>query len=155
MMAYYGNNTHPGAHFNFNFNLVNSPNSAQDFNSLVHQWVDNIPEKKQSVWMVGGHRGLISQLLVCEHNYKLSNMLQVSNHDNPRVAKRYKLTMVDSVYMLVTLLPGTAATISMTDLVIESKPTARIRRGRRSRGTIPTVPVYYDTAFAVQQELTE
>jgi hypothetical protein len=109
-MGYYDNETHPSAHFNFNFNLVRSPNSAQDLNNLVHQWVDNIPEKKQSVWVVSCRRDLISHLLVCELNYKPSNMLQSSNHDNPRVATQYKPMMVDSVTMLVTLLPGTAVT---------------------------------------------
>jgi len=99
-MAYYGNDTNPGAHFTFNFNLVSSPTSAQDFDYLVHQWVDNVPEGKQSNWVAG-------------------------NHDNSRVATRYGPAMVDAVNMLVTLLPGTGVTyngeeIGMTDLAMES-----------------------------------
>ncbi|GFG28461.1 hypothetical protein Cfor_11357 [Coptotermes formosanus] len=104
-MAYYGNDTNPGAHFSFNFNLVSRPTSAQDFDNLVHQWVDNVPKGKQSNWVAG-------------------------NHDNPRVATRYGPAMVDAVNMLVTLLPGTAVTyngeeIGMTDLAMESPNDSR------------------------------
>jgi hypothetical protein len=62
-MAYYGNDTNPGAHFTFNFNLVSSPSSAQDFDNLVHQWVDNVPKGRQSNWVVSTQRGSICQLL--------------------------------------------------------------------------------------------
>jgi alpha-glucosidase len=51
-MAYYGNETHPGAHFTFNFNLVRRPTTAQDFDNLVHQWMDNVPKGMQSDWVV-------------------------------------------------------------------------------------------------------
>jgi alpha-glucosidase len=104
-MAYYGNDTNPGAYFTFNFNLVSSPTSAQDIDNLVHQWVDNVPEGKQSNWVAG-------------------------NHDNSRVATRYGPAMVDAVNMLVTLLPGTGVTyngeeIGMTDLAMESPNDSR------------------------------
>jgi len=56
-MAYYGNDTHPGAHFTFNFNLVSRPTYAQDFDNLVHQWVDNVPKGKQSNWVVSNKLG--------------------------------------------------------------------------------------------------
>ncbi|XP_069689413.1 maltase A3-like isoform X1 [Periplaneta americana] len=102
-MAYYGNDTNPGAYFTFNFNLVNSAGSwstANDFNNVIHSWVDNIPEGKQSNWVAG-------------------------NHDNSRVANRYGTNMVDAVNMLVTLLPGTAVTyygeeLGMEDLAMDS-----------------------------------
>jgi alpha-glucosidase len=129
-MAYYGNDTHPGAHFSFNFNLVSSPSSAQDFNNLVHQWVDNVPDGRQSNWVVSNLRDWTEQLLTCEVIYTPSNVLQAGNHDNPRVATRYGSAMVDAVNMLVTLLPGTAVTyngeeIGMTDLAMESPTDSR------------------------------
>jgi len=69
-MAYYGNDTNPGAYFTFNFNLVSSPTSAQDIDNLVHQWVDNVPEGKQSNWVVSNKLGSIFQLLTWELNYE-------------------------------------------------------------------------------------
>jgi alpha-glucosidase len=69
-MAYYGNDTHPGAHFTFNFNFVSRPTSAQDFDNLVHQWVDNVPKGMQSNWVVSTTRGSIFNLLTCKQNYK-------------------------------------------------------------------------------------
>ncbi|GFG36869.1 hypothetical protein Cfor_08679 [Coptotermes formosanus] len=104
-MAYCGNDTNPGAHFTFNFNLVSRPTSVQDFDNLVHQWVDNVPKGKQPNRVAG-------------------------NHENPRVATRYGPAMVDAVNMLVTLLPGTPVTyngeeIGMTDLAMESPNDSR------------------------------
>jgi len=69
-MAYYGNDTHPGAHFTFNFNLVSRPTSAQDFDNLVHHWVDNVPKGMQSNWVVSNKLGSIFQLLTWEQNYE-------------------------------------------------------------------------------------
>lgn len=77
-MAYYGNDTHPGAHFTFNFNLVsNSPSSAQDFNKTVHQWVDNVPEGKQSNWVVSTiyPRDFTVRLLICDVRHSPSVVL--------------------------------------------------------------------------------
>jgi hypothetical protein len=62
-MVYYGNDTNPGAHFTFNFNLVSSPTYAQDFDNLVHQWVDKVPKGKQSDWVISNKLGSIFQLL--------------------------------------------------------------------------------------------
>ncbi|PSN41543.1 Maltase 1 [Blattella germanica] len=102
-MGYYGNDTHPGAYFTFNFNLVNaasSSSSAHDFNRIIHDWMDNMPEGRQANWVAG-------------------------NHDNSRIATRYGAAMVDAINMMVTLLPGTGVTyygeeLGMEDTYIEN-----------------------------------
>lgn len=54
-MKYYGNETNPGAHFPFNFVLINDLNDqskAKNFNDAVHSWLDNMPSGKQANWVV-------------------------------------------------------------------------------------------------------
>ncbi|XP_066995968.2 maltase A1 [Anabrus simplex] len=98
-MAYFGTKERPGGHFPFNFfiisNLHTDSINAAHVNDLIHQWVDNVPSFGWSNWVVG-------------------------NHDNSRVATRLGTNYVDTMNMLVTLLPGTAITydgeeIGMTD----------------------------------------
>ncbi|PSN52125.1 hypothetical protein C0J52_04329 [Blattella germanica] len=84
-MEYYGNSTNPGAHFPFNFNLINylhMGSSAWDVLSAVLDWVNNLPQGMPSNWIVG-------------------------NHDQNRVWNRVGGQLVDAMNMLATLLPGT------------------------------------------------
>jgi alpha-glucosidase len=54
-MLYYGNTTHPGAHFPFNFLFINSFNKQSDANQvydMIKSWMLNMPEGKWANWVV-------------------------------------------------------------------------------------------------------
>lgn len=54
-MRYYGNKTSPGAHFPFNFMLINSINQqsdAYDVRDLIKFWMQNMPEDMWPNWVV-------------------------------------------------------------------------------------------------------
>jgi hypothetical protein len=54
-MAYYGNVTHPGAHFPCNggvlLNLKNNSN-VNDFKSALENWLSHLPSGQRSIWVV-------------------------------------------------------------------------------------------------------
>lgn len=54
VVPYYGTEDRPGAHFPFNFRLIEIGNgtTAKDFKMLIDDWFDNIPNNKQSDWVV-------------------------------------------------------------------------------------------------------
>ncbi|XP_049857638.1 uncharacterized protein LOC126340110 [Schistocerca gregaria] len=98
VVGYYGNATNPGAHFSFNFLLItdlNSASTAEDFASVIGNWIDVINTRELwSNWVIG-------------------------NHDQHRVASRYSPELVDGMNMLVTLLPGTAVTYNGEEIGME------------------------------------
>nr|CAD7397655.1 unnamed protein product [Timema poppensis] len=100
MMAYYGTDDKPGAHFTFNFMPImylSNSSTAQDFSDVIHEWVDNVPEGRWGNWVFG-------------------------NHDQHRVASRYGLDLADAINMLVTLLPGTAISYMGEEIAMEDTP---------------------------------
>jgi hypothetical protein len=55
LMAYYGNKTHPIAHFPFNFELISASQeniSAQRIYSAIMTWMDNLPKGAWPNWVV-------------------------------------------------------------------------------------------------------
>lgn len=54
-MKYYGNNTHDGAHFTFNFEMITKLNSTSDANTIVAtvtNWLNHLPDRYVSNWVV-------------------------------------------------------------------------------------------------------
>lgn len=54
-VKYYGNDTHPGAHFSFNFALitdVNENSTAQDFVLQITDWIRAMENKRVANWVV-------------------------------------------------------------------------------------------------------
>lgn len=89
ILDYYGTPENPGAHFSFNFvmiNNLNSGSSAQDFTNVVSSWLSATSQR--GVW---------------------SNWV-MGNHDQHRAGSRYNADLIDGLNMLVLLLPGTAVT---------------------------------------------
>lgn len=90
IFLYYGNadGSKLGAHFTFNFNLITDLNfnsTAANVVDSIKKWLDNIPEKFTSNWVLG-------------------------NHDNHRVATKFGPENVDGFNMLKSMLPGVAVT---------------------------------------------
>ncbi|XP_018917351.2 LOW QUALITY PROTEIN: maltase A3 [Bemisia tabaci] len=84
-MRYYGNATHAGAHFPFNFLLiteVDRETNAFLFKEVIDSWYAKMPAGRWANWVIG-------------------------NHDRPRAATRFGRDMLDSVHMIQFLLPGT------------------------------------------------
>lgn len=54
VMKYYGSETQSGAHIPFNFNLMalNTGSNANDFNSTISEWFENMPTGKTANWVV-------------------------------------------------------------------------------------------------------
>lgn len=95
-MRYYGNQTHNGAHFPFNFMLVglSRQSSAVDFANAINIWETSKPSGKWSNWVIG-------------------------NHDQKRAASRFDAELIDALHMLTLLLPGTAVTYNGDELGME------------------------------------
>lgn len=52
---FYGNATHDGAHFTFNFFFItrlNAYSKAQDVVNVIHRWMDTLPSKYVPNWVV-------------------------------------------------------------------------------------------------------
>ncbi|RZC40430.1 maltase 2, partial [Asbolus verrucosus] len=89
-VLYYGtlDGSRLGAHFTFNFNLiqyVNINSTAQDIVNTINDWINILPEIYTSNWVLG-------------------------NHDNHRIATRLGPGNVDGFNMLNLLLPGVGVT---------------------------------------------
>ncbi|KAF5284654.1 hypothetical protein FQR65_LT13485 [Abscondita terminalis] len=98
LFPYYGNATHEGAHFPFNFwfiNHLNKDSSAGDIKSVIDQWVNGIPKKYTANWVLG-------------------------NHDQHRVATRYGSQRIDGLNMIAMLLPGVAVTYNGEEIGMEN-----------------------------------
>ncbi|XP_063234860.1 maltase 1-like [Bacillus rossius redtenbacheri] len=96
---YYGTEDRPGAHFTFNFFLIqmlDRSSGAAAFNRTINTWLQNLPEGRWSNWVMG-------------------------NHDNGRVASRFP-GLADALSALVLWLPGTAVTYYGDELAMEDAP---------------------------------
>lgn len=54
-MKFYGNSTHDGAHFTFNFQFItklNNTSSAKDIVAAIEEWMNNMPSKYIANWVV-------------------------------------------------------------------------------------------------------
>ncbi|XP_021941641.1 maltase 1-like isoform X2 [Zootermopsis nevadensis] len=97
LMAYYGNKSHPIAHFPFNFELISVSQeniSAQSIYSTIMTWMDNLPKGAWPNWVSG-------------------------NHDNSRMATRFGNELVDAINMIMLLLPGTPVTYNGEEMGME------------------------------------
>lgn len=58
VMKYYGNDTHEGAHFPFNFDLVNvrAGAKADQLKSLIDTYMSSVPEGRVPNWVVSYSR---------------------------------------------------------------------------------------------------
>ncbi|XP_023718249.2 probable maltase isoform X2 [Cryptotermes secundus] len=115
LMAYYGNKSHPIAHFPLNFALISASQkniTAQSIYTAVSTWMNNLPKGAWPNWVIG-------------------------NHDNSRAATRFGAELVDAINMIALLLPGTPVTyngeeIGMEDADVsweQTKDTAGINAG--------------------------
>ncbi|KAK4878601.1 hypothetical protein RN001_011107 [Aquatica leii] len=98
LFPYYGNATHNGAHFTFNFWFItqlNKDSSANDFKSVIDKWYAEMPKKYTANWVLG-------------------------NHDQHRVATRYGSQRVDGLNMLVMVLPGVSVTYNGEEIGMEN-----------------------------------
>nr|XP_018907799.1 PREDICTED: maltase A3-like [Bemisia tabaci]XP_018907800.1 PREDICTED: maltase A3-like [Bemisia tabaci] len=96
-MGYYGNTTHPGAHFTFNFLFItdlNAQSTANDFEKVIMKWYDNLPAGKWPNWVMG-------------------------NHDQRRVASRFGIELLDGLHMIQMVLPGTSVTYNGDEIGME------------------------------------
>ncbi|XP_013201279.2 maltase A1 [Amyelois transitella] len=87
-MRYFGNGDREGAQMPFNFNLitdVNGDSTAAEIKYALDKFLTFKPIDKLANWVAG-------------------------NHDNNRVASRYRPELVDGMNMIVMLLPGIAVT---------------------------------------------
>lgn len=97
IIRYYGNGQRNGSHVPFNFELitkVNGDSTAKDFNDHIQEWLDAMPKDNGSYanWVMG-------------------------NHDNKRLASRYK-NRADLINMLLQTLPGIAVTYYVSRMFI-------------------------------------
>nr|XP_018917587.1 PREDICTED: maltase 2-like [Bemisia tabaci]XP_018917588.1 PREDICTED: maltase 2-like [Bemisia tabaci]XP_018917589.1 PREDICTED: maltase 2-like [Bemisia tabaci] len=96
-MRFYGNSTHQGAHFPFNFFLITDldrQSQAQDYLRVINMWMSNMPEGHWPNWVLG-------------------------NHDRPRIATRFGPELVDGLHMIQFILPGTAITYFGDEIAME------------------------------------
>lgn len=95
-MLFYGNLTHLGAHFPFNFELIKNTNinsTAKDFKTNVELWLNKMPKGHIANWVLG-------------------------NHDNHRIASRFGVERGDMLNILLQTLPGVAITYQGEELVM-------------------------------------
>ncbi|XP_055859447.1 maltase A3-like [Episyrphus balteatus] len=93
-MKIYGNRTTKGAHLPFNFNLITMLNkgfSATDLSRSISSWWDNMPPGQTANWVIG-------------------------NHDKRRASSRYGEDLIDTMNMLVMMLPGASITYQGEEL---------------------------------------
>jgi len=90
IMRYYGNESVPLADFPFNFRLIQNFQCRQDLSGFslrdtLDEWLNNMPKGKWPNWVIG-------------------------NHDNGRISSRLGVDLIDSLNMILMLLPGTPIT---------------------------------------------
>ncbi|KAF2880410.1 hypothetical protein ILUMI_25767 [Ignelater luminosus] len=98
IMPYYGNETHNGVHFPFNFWFIqhlNKNSDARDIKSIIDKWLTYMPHRFTPDWVLG-------------------------NHDQPRVVNRYTRGHVDGLAMLTMLLPGVTITYNGEEIGMEN-----------------------------------
>ncbi|XP_063232111.1 maltase 2-like [Bacillus rossius redtenbacheri] len=94
---YYGTKERPGAHFTFNFfviEYIKNTSTADDYENITSLWLKNIPAGDWPNWVVG-------------------------NHDQHRVASRVGPGLVDAMNALALLMPGTAVTYNGEEIGME------------------------------------
>ncbi|XP_055372352.1 maltase A1-like [Condylostylus longicornis] len=115
VMKFYGTRSIKGAQMPFNFQFIlqgNKDSSAKDITNIIKSWFNNMPGAYTPNWVMG-------------------------NHDQRRVASRYGVDKIDTMNMILMILPGAAITyngdeIGMIDGDIkfeDSKDPAAIRAG--------------------------
>lgn len=62
VMQYYGNATHEGAHFPFNFELVFIDGNAKaaEFNKKINEWFSKVPQGRVTNWVVSAKQTNLS-----------------------------------------------------------------------------------------------
>ncbi|KAJ9585850.1 hypothetical protein L9F63_020492 [Diploptera punctata] len=106
VMEYYGTQERPGGQFPFNFVMIEDLNinsTAYDFNTTIHEWMDNMPSWGWPNWVIG-------------------------NHDQKRVGTRFGPGKIDIMNVISLLLPGSGITyngdeIGMVDEIISYEDT--------------------------------
>nr|XP_018907832.1 PREDICTED: maltase A3-like [Bemisia tabaci] len=106
-MRWYGNETIRGAHFPFNFIIleeINQGSNASDWSQAIQDWYKAMPNGCWANWVIG-------------------------NHDNHRAATRFGRDFMDSLHMIQFILPGTVVTymgdeIAMQDAYVSWSETA-------------------------------
>lgn len=84
VMGYYGNSTHDGASFTFNFFFIRNTSltsNGLDFKKIIDTWMYYLPEGRTANWVLG-------------------------NHDNHRVGDRIGKDRIDVLNIMVMTLPG-------------------------------------------------
>lgn len=97
VMRLFGENGKNGSQIPFNFELISrmsNESTAQDVYNIVHTWLDLIPKKNVSNWVIG-------------------------NHDNKRPATRFGIQRADAVNILIQTLPGIGVTYFGEELGLE------------------------------------
>ncbi|XP_044726881.1 maltase A3-like [Chrysoperla carnea] len=87
-IKYFGNETHDGACFPFNFYIImgiSQSSNAQDLKNVVDNYFNKVPKGRTPNWVLG-------------------------NHDQHRVADRVGVKRIDGLNMLTMTLPGVAVT---------------------------------------------
>ncbi|GLV31401.1 Maltase B1 [Carabus blaptoides fortunei] len=96
-MRFYGNATHDGAHFPFNFDLITDltiNSTADDYVSVINKWLNHMPTNNTANWVLG-------------------------NHDRHRVATRLESKRVDGLAMMAMMLPGVGITYNGEEIGME------------------------------------
>ncbi|XP_055379491.1 maltase A3-like [Condylostylus longicornis] len=96
-MKYYGANGKKGAHFPFNFLLLNlnENSTASEYVSCVLQWTDAMPEGETANWVLG-------------------------NHDKPRVVNRVGRDKANLLNIFMLSLPGITVTYYGEEIGMEN-----------------------------------
>lgn len=97
VMRLFGENGKNGSQIPFNFQLISqmsNQSTAQNVNDIIHSWLDLIPKKNVSNWVIG-------------------------NHDNKRPASRFGIQRADAVNILIQTLPGVGVTYFGEELGLE------------------------------------
>ncbi|XP_065203795.1 maltase 2-like [Planococcus citri] len=120
-MKFYGNKSHPIAHIPFNFyplDDLRDTSSAQDFQTSINKWMDNMPQGQWPNWVLG-------------------------NHDNFRIASRFDPSSVDMMNMFLLLLPGTPIAYNGEEIGMED---AKIRWDQTTDVyALGVGPLWYET----------
>uniref|UniRef100_A0A182VKR7 alpha-glucosidase n=1 Tax=Anopheles merus TaxID=30066 RepID=A0A182VKR7_ANOME len=93
----FGNEVSEGAHIPFNFEVLSNTfkdTTGQQFYDNIKRWLDVVPEKRFSNWVLG-------------------------NHDNKRVSSRLGVARADLYQIALNVLPGVAVTYNGDELAME------------------------------------
>lgn len=117
LFPYYGNETHDGAHFTFNFwfiTRVNGASTAWDVKNTVDHWFSEMPTRYTANWVVSALRA------ESPFHFLSLSPPKLGNHDQHRVATRYGQGRADGMNMLSLSLPGVAVTYNGEEIAMEN-----------------------------------